>query len=140
MSEPMTLADTARALAGDALMLVGALFLLLAAIGMLRMPDLFTRMQAATKASTLGIACVLLAVALHFTSVGVTMRALAALAFFLLTAPVTAHLIGRASYFVGTPLWERTVRDELRGRYNPFTHTCEAEVGEGESREAPTGD
>jgi multicomponent Na+:H+ antiporter subunit G len=110
-------------------------FLLLAAVGMLRMPDLFTRMQAATKASTLGIACVLLAVALHFTSIGVTMRALAALAFFLLTAPVTAHLIGRASYFVGTPLWERTVIDELRGRYNPFTHTCDGKRGE-----TPPGD
>jgi multicomponent Na+:H+ antiporter subunit G len=118
-------------LIGDGLMLIGALFLLLAAVGMLRMPDLFTRMQAATKASTLGIACVLLAVALHFSSIGVTMRALAALAFFLLTAPVTAHLIGRASYFVGTPLWERTVGDELRGRYNPFTHTCDAGPGEG---------
>lgn len=111
-------------LIGDGLLLVGALFLLLAAVGMVRMPDLFTRMQAATKASTLGIACVLLAVALHFANIGVTMRALAAMAFFLLTAPVTAHLIGRASYFVGTPLWERTTPDELRGRYNPFTHTC----------------
>jgi multicomponent Na+:H+ antiporter subunit G len=100
-------------LIGDGLMLIGALFLLLAAVGMLRMPDLFT-------------------------SIGVTMRALAALAFFLLTAPVTAHLIGRASYFVGTPLWERTVGDELRGRYNPFTHTCDADPSAG--REAQGGD
>lgn len=135
MSESLSWYATARSLVGDGLMLLGALFLLLAAIGMLRMPDLFTRMQAATKASTLGIACVLLAVALHFTSVGVTMRALAALAFFLLTAPVTAHLIGRASYFVGTPLWERTVADELRGRYNPFTHRCEPDP-----QERPPGD
>lgn len=139
MSELMGLPASLRDLAGDLLMLVGALFLLLASVGVLRMPDLFTRMQAATKASTLGIACVLLAVAIHFTSIGVTMRALAALAFFLLTAPVTAHLIGRASYFVGVPLWERTVADELRGRYNPFSHTCSGEAGEVERRETEVG-
>ncbi|NTU82559.1 MAG: monovalent cation/H(+) antiporter subunit G [Chloroflexales bacterium] len=121
---------------GDVLLVVGAVFLLLAGVGMLRMPDLFTRMQAATKASTLGIACVLLAVALHFASIGVTMRALAAMAFFLLTAPVTAHLIGRASYFVGTPLWERTVSDELRGHYNPF-HRTRASAEDGPEGEAP---
>lgn len=114
-------------LISDMLLIVGAIFLLLAAVGVLRMPDLFTRMQSATKASTLGVACVLLAVALHFEELGITMRALAAILFFFLTAPVTAHLIGRASYFVGTPLWEGTTVDELRGKYNPLTHKLEGE-------------
>ena len=109
-------------LIGDVLMIVGAIFLLLAAVGVLRMPDLFTRMQPATKGTTMGIACTLLAVAVHFGDSSVTTRALAAIAFFFLTAPVTAHLIGRASYFVGVPLWSGTVIDELRGRYNPLTH------------------
>lgn len=104
------------------LMLIGAIFFLLAAVGVLRMPDLFTRMQPATKGTTLGIACTLLAVAVHFGDSGVTARALAAIAFFFVTTPVTAHLIGRASYFVGVPLWKGTVMDELRGRYNPITH------------------
>jgi multicomponent Na+:H+ antiporter subunit G len=106
----------------NVLMIVGATFLLLAAVGVLRMPDLFTRLQPATKGTTMGIACTLLAAAVHFGDSGVTTRALAAIAFFLLTAPVTAHLIGRASYFVGVPLWKGTVIDELRGRYNPLTH------------------
>jgi multicomponent Na+:H+ antiporter subunit G len=109
-------------LIGDVLMIIGAIFLLLAAVGVLRMPDLFTRMQPATKGTTMGIACTLLAVAVHFGNSSVTTRALAAIAFFFLTAPVTAHLIGRASYFVGVPLWKGTVIDELRGRYNPLTH------------------
>jgi multicomponent Na+:H+ antiporter subunit G len=108
------------------LMLIGAILLLLAAVGVLRMPDLFTRMQPATKGTTLGIACTLLAVAVHFDDSSVTTRALAAIAFFFLTAPVTAHLIGRASYFVGVPLWDGTVIDELRGRYNPLTHDLAA--------------
>ncbi len=64
------------------LLVVGAAFLLLAAIGVIRMPDLFSRMSAATKAATLGVSCLLLAAALHFGQLGVTTRALAAIAFF----------------------------------------------------------
>lgn len=109
-------------LLSDLFMLVGATFLLLAALGIVRMPDLFTRMQPATKAATLGVACTLLAAALHFGNLGVTTRALATILFFFLTAPVTAHLIGRAAYFVGTPLWNGTIIDELQGHYNPLTH------------------
>ena len=112
-------------LISNILMLTGAVLLLLAAVGILRMPDLFTRMQPATKGTTLGIACTLLAVAVHFADSGITTRALAAIAFFFLTAPVTAHLISRASYFVGVPLWKGTVIDELRGRYNPITHVLD---------------
>jgi len=108
-------------LVSDVLMLTGAMFLLLAALGVARMPDLFTRMQSASKASTLGIACVLLALAFHFPGISVNIRVLAAITFFFLTAPVTAHLIGRASYFVGVPLWEGSVIDELHGRTNPLS-------------------
>jgi multicomponent Na+:H+ antiporter subunit G len=110
------------------LLVIGASFLLLAAVGLVRMPDLFTRMQPATKAATLGVASMLLAVAVHFATIGVTTRALAAIAFFLLTAPVTAHLIGRAAYFIGEPLWKGTVIDELRGKYDPITHQCHSSL------------
>src|SRR5689334_11546359 len=106
----------------DLQLLTGAIFLLLAAVGMVRMPDLFTRMQAASKASTLGIACVLLALAFHFPGISVNIRVIGTIVFFYLTAPITAHLIGRAAYFVGVPVWKGTVIDELRGRYNPLTH------------------
>jgi multicomponent Na+:H+ antiporter subunit G len=119
-----------RDLISHILMITGAIFLLLAAVGVLRMPDLFTRLQPATKGTTLGIACTLLAVAVHFADSGITARALAAIAFFFLTAPVTAHLVGRASYFVGVPLWKGTVIDELRGRYNPLTHDLGDAPGE----------
>jgi monovalent cation/proton antiporter MnhG/PhaG subunit len=106
----------------SALMIIGATFALLAGVGVLRMPDLFTRMQAATKASTLGIGCIVLAVAIHFGELGITTRALATIIFVFLTAPVAAHMIARAGYFVGVPLWERTVIDELHGHYDRFTH------------------
>jgi monovalent cation/proton antiporter MnhG/PhaG subunit len=106
----------------SALMIIGAAFALLAGAGVVRMPDLFTRMQAATKASTLGIGCLVLAVPIHFGELGITTRAIATIIFVFLTAPVAAHMIARAAYFVGVPLWERTVIDELHGHYDRRTH------------------
>jgi CPA2 family monovalent cation:H+ antiporter-2 len=106
----------------SALMIIGAAFALLAGAGVVRMPDLFTRMQAATKASTLGIGCMVLAVPIHFGELGITTRALATIIFVFLTAPVAAHMIARAAYFVGVPLWERTIIDELHGHYDRRTH------------------
>jgi multicomponent Na+:H+ antiporter subunit G len=111
-----------RALLAGALLVVGATFMLLAAVGVVRLPDLFTRMQSTSKAATLGVGCVLLAAALHFGELGAATRALAVIVFVFLTAPVAAHMIGRAAYFVGVPLWEGTIQDELRGRYHPSTH------------------
>jgi len=96
------------------LLVVGALFMLVAGLGVLRLPDLFMRLQAATKASTLGVGCLLLGLAVHFQDLGVTTRAVLVIAFFFLTAPVGAHMIARAGYAMGVPLWEGTLTDELR--------------------------
>jgi multicomponent Na+:H+ antiporter subunit G len=105
------------AVATVTLLLVGAVFIFLGAVGVVRLPDLFIRMQAATKASVLGVSCTLLAVAVYFGELGVVTRCLATIAFICLTAPVAAHMIGRAAYRVGVPLWEGTIMDELRERY-----------------------
>lgn len=99
---------------GAVLLVVGSLFMLLAGLGMLRVPDLFMRLQAATKASTLGVGCLMLGVAIRFQELGVATRAVLIIAFFCLTAPVSAHLIARAAYAMGVPLWEGTLVDELR--------------------------
>jgi multicomponent Na+:H+ antiporter subunit G len=104
-------------------MSIGSLFMLLAAVGVLRLPDLFTRMQASTKSSSLGVACILLAVAVHFGRLGVTTQAVLVVAFFFLTTPVAAHMIARAAYVSGVPLWEKTVMNDLQGRYNAQTQT-----------------
>lgn len=97
------------------LVLLGAFFALVAAIGILRMPDLLMRMHAATKAGTLGAGLLLLAVAVSFGDSGVTVRALAAVVFLFLTAPIAAHVIGRAAYYAGrVQLWRRTLVDELQ--------------------------
>jgi multicomponent Na+:H+ antiporter subunit G len=96
------------------LIIAGSGFMLIAGLGVLRMPDLLMRMHAATKAGTLGAGLLLLAVALAYADPGVTVRALATIAFLFLTAPVAAHVIGRAAYNSGRlALWERTCLDEL---------------------------
>lgn len=97
----------------SSLLLIGSLLMLLASIGVLRMPDLYLRIGASTKASTLGLVCILAAVAVNFAEIGMATRAIATMVFVLLTAPVAAHMIGRAAYIVGVPLWDRTVVDEL---------------------------
>ena len=102
--------------------IAGALLMLLASLGILRLPDLLTRMHATTKAAALGVILVMLAVAMHFAEVGVAARAFAIIVFILMTAPVAAHIIGRAGYFVGSKLWSGTVKDELRPNYDPLTH------------------
>lgn len=107
------------------MMLAGALFAFVAAVGVVRLPDLLVRMHAATKAGTMGAGLILLGVALHDLHTGVTLRALSAIFFLLLTAPVSAHLIGRAAYRSGIRLWDRTRVDEL-GEYCRRTGHCEA--------------
>lgn len=96
---------------------LGALFVLLAAVGILRMPDTYLRMAVTTKAATLGVGLILLATAVFFSDLSTTTRVLAIILFIFLTAPVGAHLIGRASYIAGNKLWEKTLMDDLEGKY-----------------------
>ena len=95
--------------------------MLVSGLGVLRFPDLYMRISASTKASTLGAGFSLLALAVHFNELGITMRAIATIIFLVITGPVAAHLISRAAYFVGVALWKGTIADELHGRYDPDT-------------------
>ncbi len=95
------------------LLWAGAIFTLLGALGTLRMPDLYTRLQASTKAGTLGVSCIMVAAALHFMDLAVAVRAVLVVAFLFLTAPVAAHIIARAAHFTRVPLWSRNIIDEL---------------------------
>jgi multicomponent Na+:H+ antiporter subunit G len=79
------------------LCLTGGAFAVIAALGILRLPDVLTRMHASTKAGTLASALILVAVALEFQEMGVTAKAIAAILFLMLTAPLAAHMLGRSS-------------------------------------------
>ncbi|ERM81447.1 sodium:proton antiporter [Rhodonellum psychrophilum GCM71 = DSM 17998] len=106
---------------------LGTLFILLAAIGVVKMPDLYLRISVTTKAATLGIGLILVAAAFYFNDSSITARVLAIILFMLLTAPVGAHMIGRASYFTGVKMWKKSILDDLEGQYDPKTHKLSSE-------------
>ena len=96
------------------LMLLGVALAVVAGVGLLRFPDLYSRMHAATKPSTLGLLLVLAGAALQLADPGDAAALLLVAAFQLVTAPVAAHMVGRASYRAGTPGTRTASIDELR--------------------------
>lgn len=100
---------------------VGVLFMVLSSVGILRFPDLYTRIHAAGKAGTLGIIGVLLGVGLYSADVLTAAKMVALIAFFLLTSPVAGHMIDRAAYLTNVETDPSTSVDDLAGRYDPET-------------------
>ena len=98
-------------IAGAVFALLGSLFLLLASIGINRMPDTYTRMLSASKASTLGTMFFLIGIGMRFPEWGLKLFFLFITV--LLTAPLSAHVIARTAYFLGIPLTSKTVKDDL---------------------------
>jgi multicomponent Na+:H+ antiporter subunit G len=102
---------------GHTLSFLGVAFVLLAAVGILRFPDVLTRASASTKAAGLGVALVLAGVAFLFGTTEAAVKLSLAVILQFATAPVSGHVIGRAAYRAGAPLWEGTHTDELRPYY-----------------------
>lgn len=96
-----------------ALVVVGAGFSLIAAIGVLRLPDLYTRLHAASKAGAIGAGMIFLAVAVASLDGAVILRALLGIAFLLLSTPVSAHLLARAAFRSGEAPIATTTIDDL---------------------------
>lgn len=90
------------------MVLLGGFFAFVAGLGVLRLPDVLIRMHATTKAGTLASGLIMLAVAIGFGDAPTVARAVAIMFFLLLTAPVAAHMIGRAAFRSGVPLWAPT--------------------------------
>ncbi|MEM9881133.1 MAG: monovalent cation/H(+) antiporter subunit G [Pseudomonadota bacterium] len=95
------------------LLIVGSTFGIIAALGLWRLPDIYTRMHSASKAGTLGSGLLLIAIAVHDGGTSTVLRAAAGVIFFLLTAPISAHLLAKAAYSVGYKLDKSSVRDEM---------------------------
>jgi multicomponent Na+:H+ antiporter subunit G len=93
---------------------VGALAILFASIGILRMPDFYLRLSTTVKASTLGVGLLLICAAFTFSDVSITTKAVAIVFFLILTAPVAAHMIGKTAYHTGVEIWKGTIIDELK--------------------------
>ncbi|MEN8203924.1 MAG: monovalent cation/H(+) antiporter subunit G [Bacteroidota bacterium] len=97
---------------GAILSLFGSLFILFASIGLLRMPDVFNRIQAGTKATTLGSMLTLLGVGLVHTDWLLKLAVL--IIFVLISNPVSSHVLGRAAHYTGIPLSDITHTDMLK--------------------------
>ena len=93
---------------------VGLFFDFVGCLGLVRLPDVYNRLQAATKCITLGTCSILFGVFLihGFTASGI--KALLCAAFLILTSPVSAHALARAAYKSGVKLWEKSVIDEYK--------------------------
>lgn len=98
------------------LCLAGGFFILVAALGVVRLKDLYIRMHAASKAGTVGVGALLIALALYSGDGGVVLRALAGVVFFLLTTPLAAHLLARSAYLAGYTPCRETTHDALSER------------------------
>jgi multicomponent Na+:H+ antiporter subunit G len=96
------------------LMVIGSIFCLVATVGMLRFPDLYTRLHAASKAGPLGAGLILLAAGIASGDVLIFARSLLGLVFLILVGPVSAHLLARAALKSGVPLASITSIDEFR--------------------------
>jgi multicomponent Na+:H+ antiporter subunit G len=94
---------------------IGALSILFASIGILRMPDFYLRLSVTVKAGTLGIGFLLMCAGIIFPDVSVTTKVIAIVFFLILTAPVAAHMVARTAYHKKVPLWKDTIIDEFEG-------------------------
>ncbi|MDN7247214.1 monovalent cation/H(+) antiporter subunit G [Planococcus sp. N017] len=94
----------------------GVIFSAVTALGLIRLPDVYTRTHAASKSSTLGVMGILAGTFIHFWLIEdhFNPQLIIAIAFLFITSPVAGHLIGRASYMSGIPLAKETVRDDMK--------------------------
>ncbi|MEL6466535.1 MAG: monovalent cation/H(+) antiporter subunit G [Pseudomonadota bacterium] len=90
------------------LVFLGSAMTVAAGIGVVRLPDVFTRMHAATKVGTLGSGLIMAGAALHFADPAIVLRCVLIVFFLLLTAPIGAHMIGRAALRLGITPWSQS--------------------------------
>jgi multicomponent K+:H+ antiporter subunit G len=83
--------------------LLGAAFVLIGSVGLVRLPDFFTRLHGPTKATTLGVGGIVVASMIHFSTQGggISLHELLVSLFLFITAPVSAHMLSRAALHVG---------------------------------------
>ncbi|MCK5841247.1 MAG: monovalent cation/H(+) antiporter subunit G [Candidatus Sabulitectum sp.] len=101
-------------LIGSIVTLTGSIVLLLGALGIVRMPDVYNRMQAGTKATTLGTILFLIGISLGNAECGCFGKIAILIVFVLATNPVSSNALARAAYSSGIKLTERSVKDDLK--------------------------
>lgn len=95
-----------------ALIAIGILFNIFGCIGLIRLPDVYNRLQSATKCVTLGTCSILLGVLVRFGFINTGIKALVAIPLLFFTATVAAHALAKGSYRFGIKLGEKSVHDD----------------------------
>ena len=103
---------------GSILILGGAFFVFVAALGIVRFPDLYTRMHASSKSTIFGVGLMAIGLCIAFPTTIVIGKTVAIILFLFLTLPLSAHLIARVAYLHKTPMCKETIRDDLKGKYS----------------------
>lgn len=93
---------------------IGVLFNLLGCIGIIRLPDVYNRLQAATKCVTLGTCSILIGVLFHFGFNDAGIKALIAIPILFFASTVAAHALIRGTYHFGVKLSDKTVKDDYK--------------------------
>ena len=96
------------------LICIGILFNLLGCIGLIRLPDIYNRLQAATKCVTLGTCSILLGVLFHFGITEAGVKAIIAIPLLFFGATVAAHALVKGAYLFGVKLGEKSVKDDYK--------------------------
>jgi multicomponent Na+:H+ antiporter subunit G len=91
----------------------GAIFIIIASLGILKLPDFYIRMSAITKAGTMGVGLIAIGITIYFNQLSISIKAFVIISFMMVTAPVAAHIIARAAYRQGIPFWGKNLIDEL---------------------------
>jgi len=93
--------------------LSGSLVTFIAALGVLRLPDFFMRMHAATKAGVVGPSLLLVGAGFYEPSWSTWIKIALAILFLFMTTPIASHLLGKAGFVGGVSVWEGTARNDL---------------------------
>jgi len=103
------------------ILVVGLAFNIFGCVGLVRLPDVYNRLQAATKCVTLGTCLILVSVMVSAwgTSTPLVFKALLCMVFVLITSPTAAHALARGAHASGVDLWEKSVVDRYRQDHEP---------------------
>lgn len=92
---------------------IGVVFMLISAIGLVRLPDVFSRMHAAGKASTVGVSCLLISAGIHFAEAALFLRMIILIALIFTTSPIATSAMARAAYRTGSTRRLHLKHDEM---------------------------
>jgi multicomponent Na+:H+ antiporter subunit G len=113
---------------------LGVAFMVVASVGLLRMPDFYIRMSAITKAASLGLGFIVLGVGVFFHTDIILIKVVGIIFFVFLTSPVSAHVIARAAFRDKVPFWKKTVLDDFKPYLRQHQAVQETDVEEKDLR------